>query len=149
LGGTDVTALSESGRRTTDQTQLAYVPSGALAEQISAQLALGDNLDGLTQSRSRISEGSQCLDDGCPEREILREPACARLLARLRTMPVIEQAKGILMAESRCSPDEAFAMLRAASQRSNVKVRDLAEEIVGRVSGAQTQPAADEPAVAG
>lgn len=68
---------------------------------------------------------------------------------RLQTMPVIEQAKGILMAESNCSPDEAFAMLRAASQRSNVKVRDLAEEIVGRVSARQSQPAAGESSPAG
>ncbi len=85
--------------------------------------------------------------------EILPEAAYARLLARLQTMPVIEQAKGILMAESRCSPDDAFTMLRAASQRSNTKVRDLAEEIVGRVSGdrlrGQAQPAADEPSPAG
>lgn len=87
----------------------------------------------------------QVLGDDRSEREALREAAYERLLARLDTMPVIEQAKGILMAESRCSPDEAFAMLRAASQRSNVRVRDLAEEIVGRVSGMQSQPAADEP----
>jgi ANTAR domain len=144
-----VTALSASGRRTGDETELAYAPPGAPTEEISAQLAFGDTLDRLTQSRGQLAEGSQCRDDGCAERENLREAAYARLLARLDTMPVIEQAKGILMAESRCSPDNAFAMLRAASQRSNVKVRDLAEEIVGRVSGAQSQPAADEPAVAG
>lgn len=89
------------------------------------------------------------LGDYRSEREAPLEEAYERLLARLATMPVIEQAKGILMAQSRCSPDEAFAMLRAASQRSNVKVRDLAEEIVGRVSGLQSQPAAGEPPLAG
>ncbi len=129
--------------------EFAGVPQGALAEQISAQLALREDLERLTQSRDLLPEASLCLDDGCPEREIMREAAYARLLARLHTMPVIEQAKGILMAESRCSPDQAFAMLRAASQRSNVKVRDLAEEIVGRVSGVQPQPAAAEPSLAG
>jgi len=65
------------------------------------------------------------------------EVAHARLLARLESMPVIEQAKGILMAESRCTAEQAFAMLRAASQRSNVKVRDIAEQIVARVSAAE------------
>ena len=70
-------------------------------------------------------------------RDSVTEAAYERLLARVQSMPVIEQAKGILMAQSRCTPDEAFAMLRAASQRSNVKVRDLAEEIVARVSAAE------------
>lgn len=54
----------------------------------------------------------------------------ARLRARLETMPVIEQAEGILMAQSGCGEAEAFDMLRQASQRSNVPVRDLAARIV-------------------
>jgi GAF domain-containing protein len=43
---------------------------------------------------------------------------------------VIEQAKGILMAQRRCSADEAFDLLRAASQRRNVKLRVLCQSIV-------------------
>jgi hypothetical protein len=46
------------------------------------------------------------------------------------TMPVIEQAKGILMAQQRCGPDEAFDLLRRASQRFNVPVRVLAARVV-------------------
>jgi AmiR/NasT family two-component response regulator len=42
----------------------------------------------------------------------------------------IEQAKGILMAAQRCSPDEAFALLVAASQRENLKLREIARRIV-------------------
>jgi AmiR/NasT family two-component response regulator len=45
-------------------------------------------------------------------------------------MPVIEQAKGIVMAQQRCGPEEAFDVLRQASQRTNVKLHVLAEEIV-------------------
>jgi AmiR/NasT family two-component response regulator len=45
-------------------------------------------------------------------------------------MPVIEQAKGIVMAQHRCGPEEAFDLLRRASQRNNVKVHVLAEQIV-------------------
>jgi AmiR/NasT family two-component response regulator len=48
---------------------------------------------------------------------------------------VIEQAKGVLMAQAGCRPDEAFDILRRASQRTNVKVRDLAADIVERASG--------------
>ena len=43
---------------------------------------------------------------------------------------VIEQAKGILMAQRRCGADEAFELLRARSQRQNVKLRALCQSVV-------------------
>ena len=43
---------------------------------------------------------------------------------------VIEQAKGILMAAQHCDAEEAFDLLVRASQRENVKVRDIAVRIV-------------------
>jgi GAF domain-containing protein len=49
---------------------------------------------------------------------------------------VIDMAKGILMAQNGCSPDEAFTMLSQASQRSNRKLRDLARAIVDTTGGA-------------
>lgn len=49
---------------------------------------------------------------------------------QLGTMPVIEQAKDILMAQQGCGPDEAFDLLRRASQRFNVPVRVLAARLV-------------------
>src|SRR5262249_28407985 len=60
--------------------------------------------------------------------------AFARLLARMETMPVIEQAKGIVMAQQGCRPDEAFDLLRRISQRTGVKVHVLAAEIVEQVA---------------
>jgi transcriptional regulator with GAF, ATPase, and Fis domain len=51
---------------------------------------------------------------------------------------IIEQAKGILMARERCSADDAFDMLRRASQRSNAKLRDIAQLIVEGVSRSET-----------
>lgn len=51
----------------------------------------------------------------------------------MRSRAVIEQAKGMLMARSpQLSPDEAFDLLRKASQRENVKLRDIAQRIVDR-----------------
>jgi hypothetical protein len=64
----------------------------------------------------------------------------ARLLARLESMPMIEQAKGIIMAQSHCGNAEAFDLLRRASQRRNVTVRDLAAQIVAKT--AQVPPSA-------
>ena len=49
---------------------------------------------------------------------------------QLDTTPVIEQAKSIFMAQHDCGPDEAFELLRRASQRFNVPVRVLAARLV-------------------
>jgi len=55
----------------------------------------------------------------------------------MRTRAVIEQAKGILMVQSKIDEDAAFDLLRRASQRENRKLRDIAAELVDR---ARTQP---------
>ena len=78
---------------------------------------------------------------GRPQREKLRDSAFARLQARMDTMPVIEQAKGILMAQYRCRPEEAFDILRRASQSANVKISVLAARIVDQVSAPESPPA--------
>jgi AmiR/NasT family two-component response regulator len=57
------------------------------------------------------------------------------LRAMLRSRPAIEQAKGILMAQHGCTPDEAFQMISEAAQRDNRKVRELAESIVASAQG--------------
>jgi AmiR/NasT family two-component response regulator len=48
---------------------------------------------------------------------------------------VIDQALGILMAQQRCSADEAFALLRTHSQNNNRKLRDVAADLITRVTG--------------
>jgi GAF domain-containing protein len=57
----------------------------------------------------------------------------------MRTRAVIEQAKGILMSQRRCDATEAFNLLAAASQRSNRKLRDIAQAIVDGVTGQDSQ----------
>jgi GAF domain-containing protein len=52
---------------------------------------------------------------------------------------VIEQAKGIVMAERRCAPDEAFSVLARVSQDTNRKVRDVAQALVDKATGAAGQ----------
>ena len=44
---------------------------------------------------------------------------------------VIEQAKGILMERYKVTAEQAFTLLTHASQRSNVKLREVAEELTG------------------
>lgn len=48
----------------------------------------------------------------------------------MKSRAVIEQAKGIIIGATRCTPDEAFDQLRKQSQDMNTKLRDVAAEIV-------------------
>jgi ANTAR domain/GAF domain len=48
----------------------------------------------------------------------------------MRSRAVIEQAKGIIMADERITADEAFARLAGLSQSGNMKLRDVAKRLV-------------------
>src|SRR4051794_25534534 len=59
-----------------------------------------------------------------------REAALDNLTQGMVTRQVIGQAVGLLMAQRRCTAAEAFALLKAASQRNNEKLRDVAHRMV-------------------
>ena len=63
------------------------------------------------------------------EAETLRS---AQLTEALRSRDVIGQAKGILMERRGTDADEAFDILRRASQDLNIKIRDIARTITER-----------------
>src|SRR5262249_25646665 len=72
--------------------------------------------------------------------------ACDLVVQLERALPsraVIDQAIGIVMAESRCDAEQAFAALTRASNNRNMKLRDLATEIVTRVGGRPPSHSAD------
>jgi GAF domain-containing protein len=48
----------------------------------------------------------------------------------MQSRAAIEQAKGILMTQRHCTPEEAFALLVKLSQDSNRKLRDVAAALV-------------------
>jgi GAF domain-containing protein len=52
------------------------------------------------------------------------------LRVALESRAVIDQAKGILMERHKLTPDQAFQLLAQASMASNVKVREVAEQLV-------------------
>ena len=60
----------------------------------------------------------------------------AHLRRALESRAVIEQAKGIVMARLHVDGDEAFKHLARMSQRSNRKLRDVAQDLVERTSRA-------------
>jgi len=63
-----------------------------------------------------------------------------QLEAALTSRAVIDQAKGIVMAQRRCDAQEAFDILREASMRNNTKLRDVAAKVVGSVTRKTSPP---------
>lgn len=60
--------------------------------------------------------------------------AAEHLRAAMKARTVIDLAVGIMMAQNKCSQDAAFDILRQASSNRNVKLRELAERVVGSVT---------------
>jgi GAF domain-containing protein len=73
-----------------------------------------------------------------------RQASAAQLTGQMRealaSRTVIDQALGVIMAQERCTSAQAFAVLRSASQNRNVKLREIARQIVTSVSGEPPRP---------
>ena len=122
------------------------------ARHRAARHASAEILQRVEAARARAEQIGELWLAAHPDADRLHYSAYARLQARLESMPVIEQAKGIIMAQFGWPEDQAFDALRRASQQENIKVRDLAAQIVAQTaqSGSaqpQARPArADGPA---
>src|SRR3954451_1557987 len=57
----------------------------------------------------------------------------AQLVRALETREMVGQAMGVLMERESCSREQAFDILRRASQRENKKLRDVAHRIISIV----------------
>ncbi|RSO30033.1 antitermination regulator [Streptomyces sp. WAC 06725] len=68
----------------------------------------------------------------------------AQLRRAMQTRPVIDLARGILMATFTLSPDAAWAVLVTASQNTNTKLHFLARELVDSVQGGALPEAVQE-----
>jgi hypothetical protein len=65
--------------------------------------------------------------------------AADQVLDALASRAVIEQAKGSIMAIERCDAEQAWAILRSASQQFNIKLRELALALVEHSGNAPGQ----------
>ncbi|WP_033306441.1 ANTAR domain-containing protein [Streptomyces iakyrus] len=63
------------------------------------------------------------------ERLHVLEEEVEQLRQAIASRPVIDQARGILMATHGCTSDEAWHILRETSQLSNTKLRDVAAAV--------------------
>ncbi len=64
----------------------------------------------------------------------------SNLHAALATREIIGQAQGILIERERVTPDQAFDILRRASQHLNLKLRDVAQSLVETGERPKTGP---------
>ena len=134
----------QAEQRWPEFTQLAQ--ELGLRSYLSAGLGLEGRRLGAMNLSSRDSDGFSQLDEDLIS--LFTVPASAAILVTSRycdardlasqlelalaSRAVIDQAIGVVMAESRCDPEEAFAMLRRASNNRNLKLHDVATEIVSR-----------------
>ena len=70
----------------------------------------------------------------------------AQLEQALTSRSVIDHAIGVLMAEQHCTAEDAFALLRTHSMNHNIKLRQVAADILARVSGKASAAAPPRPA---
>ncbi len=59
----------------------------------------------------------------------------AQLKRAMQTRPVIDMARGVLMASFGLRPDDAWSVLVDVSQHTNTKLRQVAAELVDTVGG--------------
>jgi GAF domain-containing protein len=94
-----------------------------------------DAFDAEARSQALIFAGHAAGAVGVALRMAREAQISADLRTALASRAIIDQAMGIIMAQQRCSADEAFAVLRRASQQRNVKIHAIAASIVAGVTG--------------
>ncbi|MEV8565519.1 ANTAR domain-containing protein [Streptomyces sp. NPDC051322] len=70
----------------------------------------------------------------CAELDQLRAEV-GQLRQAMKTRPVIDQARGMVMVLGPCSSQTAWEVLVEVSQHSNTKLRDVAEALVATATG--------------
>jgi GAF domain-containing protein len=113
---------------------------------LAAPLITGEQPIGSLNLYSADTDGFEALDDAlvalyCGQASVALANAQVytravalnhQLRAAMDSRATIEQAKGMLMERHGVEAAEAFAMLRERSQRSNRKLREVAEDVVAR-----------------
>ncbi|MFF1272879.1 ANTAR domain-containing response regulator [Streptomyces marokkonensis] len=74
------------------------------------------------------------------ERLNLLQEEVEQLRRAIASRPVIDQARGVLMATYGCTSDEAWHILREASQLSNTKLRTVAESLTASAEAEGAPP---------
>lgn len=121
-------------------------PAGCVASEVSVPLAVNQRSLGMLRVYSATE---RALEE--PEKHLAemfarqasvvlanalayttKEQQTVQLWDALASRETIGKAIGILMEREGLTDEEAFSMLRAASQNSNIKLRDIASELLAR-----------------
>ncbi len=93
-----------------------------------------------SQRREAEAFASQCAAALTVTLRLTRQAQVQQQLAKaMVSSSIIDHAIGILMAQQRCTAGAAFELLRQASQNRNRKLRDIAADIITKVSGEPPQ----------
>ncbi len=98
----------------------ARKPSAFAEADLSALRILAGQATGAIALAQRIAE---------------KEQYAADLQAAMASRTIIDQAIGVIMGQQRCPADQAFALLRQASQHRNIKLCDLCAEMLTSIGG--------------
>jgi GAF domain-containing protein len=100
---------------------------GAL-NNYSSQPSAFDSAESLEAAQAVAEAVAVAVANATAHAELGEKTQNMRLAMESRS--VIEQAKGVLMAQRHIDAEQAFEVLREASQRYNRKLRDIAQGIV-------------------
>jgi hypothetical protein len=85
----------------------------------------------------RFAEAARAFAASATEHQALMDEVM-HLRRALTSRATIDQAKGIIMAERRCVPEEAFKILASLSQDTHVRLADVAAALVYKAQGPGT-----------
>ncbi|WTP62434.1 anti-sigma factor antagonist [Streptomyces phaeochromogenes] len=108
----------------------AYAPTHASTGEATRAVALPGQ-DAHPDKEQRPTEEDALHDEA--ERDLRAE--VVQLKRAMQTRPVIDLARGVLMASFGLSPENAWNVLVAVSQNTNTKLHHLAQDMVGAVQG--------------
>jgi GAF domain-containing protein len=124
----------EVGVRSSLSTPLPYQGTTIGALNIYSTRPGAFASEGSAEAAREVAEAVAVAVANADAHALLGEHARNMELA-MQSRSVIEQAKGVLMAQRHVDADAAFDLLREASQRYNRKLRDIAAGIVDSVVG--------------
>ncbi|WP_407342214.1 ANTAR domain-containing protein [Pengzhenrongella phosphoraccumulans] len=104
--------------------------AGMFAQQIAQVISLCLQIAGLVRQ----------IDD--------RDTINTDLAAAMASRSTIDMAIGVIMAQNRCSAKESFAILQRASSNRNIKLRDVAADIMGSWSDGEPKSGPFHPRTA-
>ncbi|MGW6023733.1 ANTAR domain-containing protein [Streptomyces sp. NPDC055099] len=104
-----------------------------LTAQVAEEPAIAEDLMSLPDDLVSLPDDLVSVADADLEQDPRVE--LVQLRRAMETRPVIDMARGVLMASFGLSPDDAWDVLVSISQNSNTKLHIVADELVGAVTG--------------